>query len=593
MSKQKYLLAWSPFIMLLFLMLSPTVVDAQDLIFYPDKDFPEGQGIPMNLWDEIEFPNPIPDFSFIKYNPDVALKVEALGPVPTDVEHWNGVYKNMFFYSEEWKRSGIVGTDQYTKIPVRVRCVQRALPQPDIYVPIDRANAHPEAGPFPYKVTNKKMLFLKRAFFWENAEDLRCRLTSPHGPAGDIKIHICHKSAANYSIDTLHKFQHLWRISNKNGCEVKIFYNGSNTPFINSDCDSRLLEFRPGDFLDYFNFDYSRPFDTLIYLPRTHYKGSTIFGPFYVAPIACDEAGFLAHFNPGVPHNEWNDGPWGAVYSNVAVIDWDKITEDEVAIVVTEADMPKEIIGIGSQNLADVIGVFKVKKDNTEDILIPLGMSGWILLKNEKYNGKKVETVNHYWYPTWDALTPELTLGTKGNIKHFEDDSYKCNEIDDSCGPYHHRIIRNRTLSRIWRVNINPWTKDTFHTYLFKPDLGDCLLNFGFKIDTNYLYSVKSDSIIFFKAKPSTCEIYDTLYVTPSDLYRRWGSQYQPYYSYDQIKKYLHDGESIGIMGDGVIPPGHRLSKPMTLKPVDRDFKAHKELLDRWPDVENGKVKRE
>jgi|GEM_PF-4828331 len=547
---------------IIFILLCTQNVKSQDIEVYMSKNY-EGESIGLNIGDFVLVSDPVESISFVKHNPSAALLVEALENVPNNVENWDGEYKKMFYYSDEWNRSGIGGTDQYGNIPVKITCVNKRLPEPDIYVPIDADQVHPGSTPHSYTVTNENMLYLKRAFFWENSEDLRCDLDplgpySPHGPAGDIKIKICHKSVADYSLDSLNTFQHLWEISED--CYVRFIYNGSNPVFIETNCNSRFIEYKPQDLINFYNFNYDQPFDTTIYLTKASYHDNTLYGPVYISPTACDAAGIA---NSPVSRNEWIDGPWGTFYSNVAVVDWNLIDDNEVTILITEADVPIPFI---SDNLPDVMGAHRVKKNQNSEILINVGMFGWIILKNEVSNGKSVEYIKHYWYPVWDAQYPELVLGSSGPIKHFENDSYTCLDVEDQCGAYYSNFINDGSIVR---VIIDTMNNEEYKTYFLDISSNTPIVF----IDTIYSNLPTSDSIII--------QGQQTSIVTPSDLYRRWGSQYQPYYSFEQIMYFVPSMDSIGIYG-GTIPSGNFLNKEFTFLPLDYEYSKHKEIIDQY-----------
>ena len=558
---------------LIVICLSPRVkLNAQDILVYTEGSF-QGSPIQLKIGQSYELPNLVNNISFKRYNAKAAILVESVDPVDNDVENWEGIYDRIFFYSEENKRTGIGGTDQYQKSKLRISCVEAKLPKPEIYIPIDRSKVHPESGGFPFDVKyDTEMLFLKRAYFWENSEDLRCNLDfnplgeseSPHGPTGDIKIQVCHKSALKYSLDSLNEFHHLWNIGS-GGCKVNVSKQG----LVSNDCGSRFLKYKPQNFLKYYNISFGK--DTVINLLQNVYAGNTIFGPDYISPSACNGK-FIG--GAPIPHNEWIDGHWGVYYSNVAIIDWDKITEDTVALIITEADVPWDYVVASSDNLEDIMGVVRVVRGQKEPIIFKVGMFGWLILKNETLEKPiNVEKIVHYWYPVWDGNIPELVLGPEALIKHFEEEQYTCYDIDSKCAASAFSYVK---ASQIIRMHIDTVARDTFSTYLF-----DFKNTKTLSPEVNFISAKISDTLIVYNYPFLTSNFLRIDTITPSQLFRLKGSQYRPYNKLEQIKRYVHDGEIIGLIG-GIIPPGNNLTKRMTLIPSDEERKADEEILDKF-----------
>lgn len=143
-------------------------------------------------------------------NPNYGLHVKVL-----DAEYAYR-YPEMFFYADT-SQPMIGGTNQYCGATVQISCVpRRTLYQPTTWIPIDIDNVHPDAdckGRFPIRPpigTNGRMMLLRRAFFWENSEDV----WGIHGPYGDIKINVCDPGILNYSYKQLQDDPSLW---NKEG----------------------------------------------------------------------------------------------------------------------------------------------------------------------------------------------------------------------------------------------------------------------------------------------------------------------------------------------------------------------------------------
>lgn len=200
----------------------------------------------------------------------------------------NSASENYFVYMDD-DFPAVLGTNQYEDINIRVKCIAKAetladLPQPDVFVPIDRVNAtyNPE-DPNPYINIDPgtRVLMLRKAFFWENSEDLGC----PHGPWAELNIKTLPSGILNnYSNLELSQNTNIWQVPQ----------NGSTR------------------------------------LP----------GPIYFADEDC-------LFNIYDAYSEWIDGPWGALYSNLPVHVWEEGGPTTIGVFVAEADgsNPEDFLG--------------------------------------------------------------------------------------------------------------------------------------------------------------------------------------------------------------------------------------------------------
>lgn len=74
------------------------------------------------------------------------------------------------------------------------------------------------------------------------------------------------------------------------------------------------------------------------------------------------------------PYHEWVDGPFGCIYSNIAVYDWDAYdAKDSIAVAIAEADKPNSYMGSSS------IGI---TKNTSGEILIKVRGYGFVVVEN-------------------------------------------------------------------------------------------------------------------------------------------------------------------------------------------------------------------
>ncbi len=169
----------------------PVFLLGQDARFYYEGTNYNGPYVNINL-GETKFVNSDGDAISIQiFNPNVAIKATRVDG------GWNsypsGHIYNYFVYTEQ-DMPYVGGTNQYEDINIRIECLPKAasweaLPQPLVFVPFNVTNVNPNPendhylksfGPY----AGHKILALRRAFIWENSEDIG----GIHGPYGDVKI---------------------------------------------------------------------------------------------------------------------------------------------------------------------------------------------------------------------------------------------------------------------------------------------------------------------------------------------------------------------------------------------------------------------
>ena len=284
-----------------------------------------------------------------------------------------GGYPWMFVYSDV-SQPFLGGTNQYGDQSITFRCLERAIepnnvPQPDIFVPVDNANLNGQADSPPGSYLSlastagvgHPVLALRKAFFWENSEDIEC----PHGPPGDIGIHIVEPSVVRaYLSDPNFWYQRL--VSAPELWQTKRYVRN----------DGRTA---------------SRD------LP----------GPIFWWINDCCCLGI-----PPDAHDEWTDGPWGAEYSNLGLFDWDGLDSafaanhgGQIGLVVSESDAtnPEDFLGAALVSRAGLIGLNGMPADEP----IKLRMFGWLRVQNTSSGPEAtVDFADAYVYPSWDGTYP-------------------------------------------------------------------------------------------------------------------------------------------------------------------------------------------
>ena len=92
------------------------------------------------------------------------------------------------------------------------------------------------------------------------------------------------------------------------------------------------------------------------------------------------------------PYHEWVDGPFGCIYSNIAIYDWEATgAKKSIAVAVAEADKPNSFMGVYNS---------VITADTPGEILIKVGGFGFVVLENITAPRKepKVSKGDVYWY---------------------------------------------------------------------------------------------------------------------------------------------------------------------------------------------------
>ncbi len=318
---------------------------AQDARFYYEGTNYTGPYKDLKLGETIYVNSDGDDISIKIFNPNIAIKATRVDG------NWKsyrpGSSENYFVYTER-SMPKISGTDQYSDINIRVECIPKAnswqeLPQPQIYVPFNITDANPNSDNDHHL---KKYVHDHKMLVLRRAfiwENSEA-IGGFHGPYGDVKIE-------------------AW------------------DPFILSFSESQLLS----------SWQYIEP--------TFRISSSELPGPIW--------SGYQ-HFNPYPdPYDEWVDGPFGCIYSNIAVYDWDaKGAKDSIAVAIAEADSPNSFMGTSS------IGITK----NTQgEILIKVWGYGFVILQNITVPSsgveQKVSRGNVYWYGGWNGNYPVEVYG--------------------------------------------------------------------------------------------------------------------------------------------------------------------------------------
>ena len=326
---------------------------SQDVILYAD-DLYFGPSYPLKINQSVD----LDDCVSIKFfNSEAAVYIRMRDDV---VYGRTGPYKNMFLYTEE-DQPFIGDAYQYCDHWLRISCVRKGAlpPQPELFIPVDIENVHPLVDtPVQRFVPNDTMLVLRKAFFWENSEETGRRVGSPHGPYGDIKIAICDISVTRFNFYELFHNQPLW--------------------------ESRRLPLNNGR------------------------VGMTLPGPIW--------SGYEPQIYPD-PYSEWIDGPWGCIYSNIALWDWSANPSlDSVAVIVYETDGYWGFWGSPD----DILGYMKVTPETlNKPINFRVRMYGWITLENKIVDPSgeepSVDLGQVYWYGSWDGSYPEEVYGPQND----------------------------------------------------------------------------------------------------------------------------------------------------------------------------------
>ena len=273
---------------------------------------------------------------------NLAVKVELI-PAPAP-------YPFMFLYTEKNLRNIEPGTNQYCGKTLKISCVPAAqnadqLPQPTAWIPIDRSNVTPSQPALNLSVGDR-VLMVRRAFLWENSEDLGCC----HGPYASVGLNI-------------------------------------HSPNILTDFNS--------DF-DAISQQYVEPWPSYPIL-----AGVKLPGPIYTADNPCNDFGAGCFGIPDDPNSEWIDGPWGACYSKIPAYKWPAGGASQVALIMREGD---------DTNNDDFMGGIIVDKNNNNPILFKAWKFGWVELQNVTITAAdlthNVDVTDLYWFHNWNGANP-------------------------------------------------------------------------------------------------------------------------------------------------------------------------------------------
>ncbi len=271
-------------------------------------------------------------------------------------------YPSMFIYSEENVLNLTPGTDQYCGNSLKITCLKKAstvnqLPQPTVWIPIDRGNVN---GADPAKLEiGDEVLMLRRAFIWENSEDLGCC----HGPYASLGLNV-------HSSNLLTDFNFNYDAIAEQYCEGGV------------KCGLT------------FNAKYPK------------IDGLKLPGPIFYADNPCNDfsESLNCFFIPSNPKSEWIDGPWGACYSGIPIFKWKEDTPHKVSLILREGD---------DTNTDDFLGGILIDKNKDKDkpIVFRSWKFGWIELEIKTIEQKDIEfnvdVADYYWFYNWDGANPE------------------------------------------------------------------------------------------------------------------------------------------------------------------------------------------
>jgi hypothetical protein len=334
------------------LMLASISAKCQDAILYSRGSY-DGTPFPLLIGTTITIPTTpgnSPSIKILSSNAGVKVKL-----IPTP-----GSYPEISFYTEI-NTPFVGGTNQYECIAptpaecqyLEISCVERYLPQPRIFIPIDRNNVNPANGDEtpPAPEAHKRMLMLRKAYFWENSEDIIYDYPlSPHGPFGEIKANVCSPHVMDYSYEYLVNHEDVWH---------NLRFPG--------------VYDIPGHAWD---FDY----------PNLPYQDD--------------------------PRNEWVDNWWGGYYSNMALFNWETFGDlTTIALIISEADGTNEEDVLGRALIKkDMEGCILIKCRMfgwvvVQNVDIPA--SG---------REPSVSVAGSYLYNDWNGVKPEDFYGPNGSV---------------------------------------------------------------------------------------------------------------------------------------------------------------------------------
>lgn len=241
----------------------------------------------------------------------------------------------------------VFGTDQYSDINLRVECIPRANTWRELPQPQIYV---------PFDITNSNPhpendAYLKPFVAGHRMLVLRRAfiwenseaIGGLHGPYGDVKIEVYPPGLLSYSEE----------------------YLAANWPALS-----------PGNIL----------------------SGSDLPGPIW--------SGYAPIFYPD-PYDEWVDGPFGCLYSNIAVWDWDAPgAVQSIGICIAEADSPNAFMGKSQ---------FAITPGMEGEILVKVWGFGFVVLENilvpDSGQEPSVAKGDVYWYGGWNGQYPVSVYG--------------------------------------------------------------------------------------------------------------------------------------------------------------------------------------
>lgn len=308
-------------------------VCAQDCTFYlwPNHT---GPSYDLDIGEHVDLAITSYDPSWVIHSPWAELKIERLSNFPQN-------YPFCFMRSNATVVE-LPGNDDYRLQSVRVSCIaacytEDCMPQPRAWIPLDKSSAINWADgnqPLGTPDIGDIVIVLRRFYAWDNSEALGC----PHGPWSQI----------------------------------------------NRTCRPEALLLDHPEYADMMSIFYGSTFDA-----DYPYIGSWehIPGTVYSAGNGC--------WLGDDPANEWLDGPWGCMYSNVVLFNWDATTEDAISLIFFEADPGNE----------DFLGGKIMYRNQLGERFIRLTHFGWCVVKTIEWEGPEfnIESSDWYWMNDWDG----------------------------------------------------------------------------------------------------------------------------------------------------------------------------------------------
>lgn len=328
-----------------------------DARVYYQGTYYQGPYVDLEVGQVVERPSDGDEFCVDILSPNTAVIVESLSPQYNAPYNENPPFYPLIYVDKDFPE--VFGTDQYEDALLRISCVPaatnwRQLPQPDVYVPFDFSSRNTTPDPAndtpPIEaIPGHRQLVLRRAYFWENSEDVG----GWHGPYADIKIGAYRQSVVQYSDMELVQNSSLW------------------------DSPSLIIQ-------------------------KTELPGP-VWGGY--ATIGYPD-----------PYDEWIDGPFGCVYSNISVMDWGVYPDESarIGIIISESDSPDAYMG----RSASAIG-----PSDEGEILIKVWGFGFVVVENiwvPEGGERNLATGDVYWYGGWDGEYPCRVYGPTNPAVPYE-----------------------------------------------------------------------------------------------------------------------------------------------------------------------------